>query len=380
MTKLNDIFQAGELVCHKIFGVGVVTDYLFAEDPEREHNKVGVHFDDYGHKWLIAAPGYLQKEQVPAEQVNQDTGAGKRPDQYQATFVREGGDDEKHHLGAHWRPFCDDPMDVISDLPQIIGDAKLPVAFGDSIKKLQIPNSWVQGFHLCWPKLNQGLMLSLAVLPEGNQLISLYPFYTGGVQIRGILDHVSVWQSGVEAQVTVVVGNTRLTFFDALFLSNRHLYRSGNSLEFVLTGMAYSAEPAQQQEITLPSDAKSNKWLSILSGEYGDACGVSDHILSLVGAAFFFPVTEMDEDDYQFRGPVKEVQVVDEILGQSGWLVTVTVLRHVEEEIEDFDLKILITKRAWSGLRQPEVGQDIQGTLWLQGYLWGNYLGGFIDE
>jgi hypothetical protein len=37
---------------------------------------------------------------------------------------------------------------------------------------------------------------------------------------------------------------------------------------------------------------------------------------------------------------------------------------------EDHDLDIVITRCAWSGEEQPQVGQDIEGRLWLQGYLW----------
>jgi len=38
---------------------------------------------------------------------------------------------------------------------------------------------------------------------------------------------------------------------------------------------------------------------------------------------------------------------------------------------EDFDLDIVVTARAWDGETPPEMGQDIEGSLWLQGYLKG---------
>ena len=38
--------------------------------------------------------------------------------------------------------------------------------------------------------------------------------------------------------------------------------------------------------------------------------------------------------------------------------------------MKDADLDIHITRRAWSGPQAPQVGQDIDGLLWLQGYLW----------
>ena len=291
----------------------------------------------------------------------------------QSPFVIEPKASDRHAMGSHWQPFYDDPAEIISNLPEIVGKARLPVGFGDRIECPEAPSHWVRGVHLSWPNGNQGLMLTLTIHTERNQLISLYPFYRGGTQIRATLDQVLVWESGVEAQVTVLIGDTPLTFFDTLFLNNRHLYKSGSSLAFILTGIAYAAEPAQQSEVPLPEDSELNQWIQISSDEHGNAAKETVSTLSLEGAAILIPIKEWDADDYQFRGPVKEVGPVDEILGQSGWLVVVTVLRGVEEDAEDFDLKVLITERAWSGQTPPKVGQDISGTLWLQGFLWSNY-------
>ena len=36
---------------------------------------------------------------------------------------------------------------------------------------------------------------------------------------------------------------------------------------------------------------------------------------------------------------------------------------------EWFDLPIVVTAKAWDHDSPPEVGQDVKGTLWMQGYL-----------
>lgn len=69
-------------------------------------------------------------------------------------------------------------------------------------------------------------------------------------------------------------------------------------------------------------------------------------------------------DDYQLRAPIKQVTEFQDFLGQEGWRVRATVFRFGDE---DADLDIVITRRAWSGDQPPHVGQDIEGTLWLQG-------------
>jgi hypothetical protein len=83
--------------------------------------------------------------------------------------------------------------------------------------------------------------------------------------------------------------------------------------------------------------------------------------------AVFFDMPGCERDDYEFRGPVKSVKAAPEVLRQQGWIARVTVIRCGER---DADLDILITRRAWKGDEPPEAGQDIEGTLWLQGRLW----------
>ncbi|HEY9112555.1 MAG TPA: hypothetical protein VIM92_12385, partial [Rhodanobacteraceae bacterium] len=58
------------------------------------------------------------------------------------------------------------------------------------------------------------------------------------------------------------------------------------------------------------------------------------------------------------------------MLGQDGWLVTVCVMRYLDESDRELDLRVLVTPRVWKESRPPRVGEDVHGTLWLQGYLW----------
>ena len=84
--------------------------------------------------------------------------------------------------------------------------------------------------------------------------------------------------------------------------------------------------------------------------------------------AALVPISEWDSDDYQFRGPVKSVKEI-EMLGQTGWKVRATLLRHLSDDSES-DLDIIITSKVWKDKSPPQIGDDIEGTLWLQGYLW----------
>lgn len=94
--------------------------------------------------------------------------------------------------------------------------------------------------------------------------------------------------------------------------------------------------------------------------------GGKDLQMSREGSSVLVPIEGWDRDDYPFRGPVRTLKVFDDWLGQSGWRVTVRVMRL---DAEDAELDIFITKRAWSGHEPLRVGQDLEGTLRLQGRL-----------
>jgi hypothetical protein len=51
-------------------------------------------------------------------------------------------------------------------------------------------------------------------------------------------------------------------------------------------------------------------------------------------------------------------------------MVRATILRMSTYRNEDVALSILITTKAWQEKAPPQIGRDIEGRLWLQGYLW----------
>lgn len=198
--------------------------------------------------------------------------------------------------------------------------------------------------------------------------MNLFPFYTEGSQQRIIIDKVYVWESGVEAQVEAILGDVCITFFDILYARNRDWYEAGVSYQFILTGIAYTCRKAEDQivEITNPEVVEAIRKSQI---ESGDEISYKDRIpIHTKGMASLLLINEWDRDDYQFHGPVKSVKDI-EVLGQIGWRVRTTVLRQLSDDNE-FDLDIIVTKKVWGNKSPPQIGDDIEGTLWLQGYLW----------
>ncbi len=283
-----------------------------------------------------------------------------------STFIAEG-ENAQQYMGSHWAPFFEAPDKLMGQLPDILPNALVQTGYGETRKpNRSIPDDWPKGYQLAWPLRVQGMDLTVRVESEANTLVSLFPFFATGSQHTLTLLNVSVWDSGLEAQISAIWGEGEVTFFDTEYPINRAWYETGKEYDFILSGIAYEAAPAEKHEWQINRHPDEVAWMNqrLKEGEepHESACTVR-----MDGAAMFLPVSGWDVDDYSFHAPVKSVTEFKDWLGQDGWRVRATVMRFGDE---DADLDILITQRAWSGEVPPQVGDDIEGRLWLQGYLW----------
>jgi hypothetical protein len=284
----------------------------------------------------------------------------------ESTFVPEQ-EDAQHFLGSHWDPFVEDCTEIIDRVPEIASTALQQTGYGNvHLPPREVPEDWPKGFRLVWPLRIQGLMATLRTEKEVGMIVSVFPFFATGSQHTLTLHEVSVWDGGLEAQITARWGEGEVTFFDTQYLINRAWYETGKDYDFIFSGVAYKAGPAKKHECQINRHPDQVAWMNQRRKE-GEKLHKTTVTMSMEGAAMFLPVTGWDVDDYSFHAPVKSVTEFTDWLGQDGWRVCATVMRFGNE---DGDLDILITKRAWSGAAPPQVGQDIEGQLWLQGYLW----------
>lgn len=284
-----------------------------------------------------------------------------------STFLAEPLD-ARHFMGSHWDPFFDDVKDVMNQLPEIMPDAVLLAGYGEFYKApREIPTDWPRGVHLVWPNPDRGLVITIKPGEETHQIINIYPLYSRGVQVPLRINRVIVMDGGLEAQIEAQWGQSDITFFDTVFLVNRAWYVAGETYEFILSAIAYSARVAADTDMPVSLHPDQIAWEAMLARQRGEAPQEPPARMSLSGTTLLLPVPEWDVDDYSFRGPIKSVQPVEDMLGQSGWRVRVTVMRFGDQ---DADLDILVTERVWSGSEPPAVGQEIEGQLWLQGRLW----------
>ncbi|MDZ7656339.1 MAG: hypothetical protein U0997_10380 [Sulfurimicrobium sp.] len=362
-----DHIEIGNMIEHPEHGSGVVT-YV-------GENYIGFRFDSGGNALLKRSSFENQNGEensvLPAVEEKKMAKADLPwPD---STFKFEGAN-ARHFMGAHWEPFVDDSTELLKRIPEILPQA-LPQAlpqtgYGEhhpATKK--IPPDWATGYQLVWPLRVNGmsLMIRSNESQKQSELVSVFPFFAEGSQSALTLRQVDVWESECEAQITAGWGEAEIAFFDTQYLLNRAWYEAGKRYDFILTGLAYSACPSTIFKMPVHQNPEELAWLKQLAAERGEEPPEEMTEINLTGMAMFLPIDAWDKDDYKFRAPIKEVKAFQDFLGQDGWRVRATVFRFGDA---DADLDIVITRRAWGSDAPPQVGQDIEGSLWLQGYLW----------
>lgn len=346
----------GSRIDHELHGPGVVT-FVGADH-------LGIDFDRGGE--ALIRRDALERDLPPTRQavVEPARQALPWPD---STFVPEGKD-ARHFPGSHWEPFVAQPSEILMRLPEMMS-AALPQTTADDRREppRALPEGWPKGLAVVWPQRTQGLAVVVCAAGEGAMIDSLFPFFGSGSLHTLTLAQVKVFGSGLEAQVTAYRGDAELTFYDTRYLIHRAWYEADRDYDFILTGIAYSAHPAEKREWQVTRHPDEVAWLNRRLKE-GEQPLQATCTVSLQGAAAFLPVDGWDVDDYSFHAPVKSVEGFKDWLGQDGWRLRATVMR---EGDEDFDLDVVVTRRAWKGEAPPQAGQDIEGQLWLQAYLLG---------
>ncbi len=364
--------EKGDRIIHLLHGPCLVT-FIGA-------GYVGIRTDDGRDALLKKDPDSIvpwseEREAAWRNSIEEELSAEQEEEKQpwpESTFSHEP-DDVSHYLGSHWAPFFDESAnDLLKELPDILRTAVVVKGVSESASNpRQLPVEWAKGFHLAWPNSDKGVILTVRMdeIERQNRLISIYPFWQEGSRHRLVINNVSVWDEGVEAQITAGLGDVEITFFDAHFLLNRGWYERGKECEFSLCGLAYTARPAEDIEIPFTPNPDQVAWEAELARSRGEEFVRTPETISLRGAAFLLPIDKWDVDDYSFRGPIKQVRPFRDFLGQDGWVVTATILRLSNKDPEDVDLNILITKRVWETDSPPVAGQDIEGRFWLQGFL-----------
>ena len=301
------------------------------------------------------------------------------PDSFNTPFeeiITEISNEEAGAHGDHLGIFLREPVDLLKELPQIIQESQVILTFSDnkSAKQYAFPESEPRGALLVWPIQRFGLItvIRLGAQNSANELISAYPWVSEGVQHPVRLQKIRLWPNRLEAQIQGALGTEEemtVTFFDPLFAANRIFYKKDEFYQFILAGFPYTLEITHSEPITISGQDKVRR---LRSAMYANDPEQRDSQELLVfqtkGMAALLSRDDLDPDDYEFQGPVKSVaELHAKILGQRVWRIRITINRLCDK---DFDIDLYLTEKVLGNYEMPEVGDDVRGVLWLQGYLW----------
>ena len=340
-----------------------------------EHGEAIVHFVGENHVGLEFPGGQqalFKKEDLDRPPINcneadsEDASLLPWP---QSTFEMEGeGECFEHYPGSHWSPFADDVAEIMKRLPELLKKASEKTTLGLLLKpERELPEDWEKGVVLAWPSAQNGIAMAIRITPVQNELIGIFPFIQHGSQHSLTVEKVRIWEDGLTAQIEALWCNVPLTFFDIDFVTNRGWYESGHVQEFLLTGFAYNAQPSEIFELPITHDADFVAWQNQLAEEKDTEIVQKTETLRLKGMAMLLPLSDGDSDEYSFRGETIAVERFTDFLEQDGWFVRVRVIK---ETSDNLDLNICITEKVWEGKTPPQIGNDIEGSIWLQGHLW----------
>ena len=349
-------FTVGQKIFHPEYGEAIVQ--VVGED------YVGLKFPD-------GQQGLFKKEDFTLKPSKIEKSAAGKPFKFpwpQSTFVEDGEDDE-HYPGVHWHPFVDDVTQIMRKLPDFLQTASVKNALGLVLKpERTLPEEWEQGFVLAWPSSEQGVAIGIRTTEAGNnEIVTLFPFTGRGSQHLLTVRKVRIWKDGLTAHMDAFFGDAELSFFDTDFVANRGWYEAGQPHEFILAGLAYNAQPSTISELPFILHRDVLAWQSQMEDQQGEAPVRGKDTISLIGMSMLIPLRDGDLDEYSFRGQVIQVESFSDFLSQKGWRTRVRVIR---DSPENMDLDIWVTEKVWEGKHPPQVGEDIEGVLWLQGHLW----------
>lgn len=275
-------------------------------------------------------------------------------------FEFEDAEEPKNHfMGSHWDPILKNFDNSISEIIQkmetstIRESLKLPsFNFNPSVSISKI-------VYLDY-KMNDNSQVNYVIsVEEDASLASMFPKINDGTIIKETLfpNSVYIWSAKNEAQINCNLGNASISFYDTNFANNYMYYAAGCTYLFKLRGLSYGAKRNDMGELDIEMTDSNRAFL------FSDEMSGSKKV-DLSRMKMLIPIDEWDIDDYKYAGEIIELNEIN-ILGINGWMCNVSVT--TETDFFDGNLKIFISTLAWKDETPPEIGDYIQGSMWLHG-------------
>ena len=325
-----------------------ICDFVKADEEEN------IRLTEVTYKYLFAEP-------------KNNTSISNQLLQEQRDKTFDYDDNQEHFVGSHFDAFFDDMQkDVMANIGKYTEhSAIIKSSYSEASENSVDDEEWEKGFILTYPQdnLDEGIGSIVGIIEKDKNMtfISIFPHLNYGQIYEFELDKVYVWNNGHEAQLEVSLGFTDLAFYDIHYDVNRKYYQSEKKYKFQILGIAYRCNYRKKTEMEVETTPEVAEALDIPIGT---------RTISLVGMASFMRIDSWDRDDYSFSGIIQNVKgVYISISDIKGWICTTRVLVEGSDSENIYDMDILVTEKIWKHSHAPKVGDDIEGSVWMQGRL-----------
>ena len=270
--------------------------------------------------------------------------------------------------GAHWDAFYGDQFNAEETVSHCIQNGQLV----DRHDCIDVVNGTERAETVFCIRNGEGPvfedMLIVTDTPEQvNQFFSGYPMIRDGIFCQVEIEKILPWEYAIEAwiQAHILSCNVSITYFDTRFYAAGALLKAGQISDIVLSGLAYSLAPCAQSAIDMSSGAlfEMERQRRINDGETGEGINRPVQVV-LSGMAAFLPREGEQSSDAEFRGVIQAISQFKH-RELSIYRLDVTIARHDDVA---FDFPIYVTEHVLNGY-VPRPGEDVQGVMWMQGYL-----------
>lgn len=170
-----------------------------------------------------------------------------------------------------------------------------------------------------------------------DKVLTSYPLVSDGVEHPVNITNLNEWDNGVEAVLDTVLNSRSISFYDTLYSQNTPEYKEGTNLYFSLGGIAFNL------------DKKENKKYKGFETNKPD----------------IKPLNKVSSDEYILQSRIKKVEA-KKFMGDIVYRIEAPLF--VDNQGKEIDFTLYASRNA-VGNYNPSIGDEIIGTIWLQGYM-----------
>ncbi len=203
----------------------------------------------------------------------------------------------------------------------------------------------------------------------GEEIISAFPVARDGCTHTLSLHRARVWKADCEAIVLASTSfGASIAYFDTAYLHPWNEWEPDQEAEVQLAAFAYRLEPAPDQIIEITKEDTIRVLRASQNGQTPEeVTDLSPIEVHSGGMACFFPDPIGNPDDFEFQGPVVQVDVMH-AWGQTLYRLEVTVMRDTRSDTDiPFTIPVYAAEANLPVGYRPRVGDQVRGLLWLQG-------------